>query len=40
MGEDWQYHQDGRDSAAATGCIGCLGFAVLVFCMLIAACSL
>lgn len=40
MGEDWQYHQDGRDRAAERGCIGCLGFAVLVFCVLIAACSL
>lgn len=38
--DEWQYHQDGRDRTVEQGCAGCLGLAVLVFAMLIAACSI
>lgn len=28
--EDWQYHQDSRDEAVGTGCMGVAAFVVLV----------
>lgn len=38
--DEWAYRQDGRDAAAEQGCRGCLGLAVLVLAMIIAACSI